>query len=115
MRSRFPTRVPVIVKRFSKEKHLPQLDKKKYLIPQEVTMSEFQMFLRNKMELQSNRSMYLLVNNRSMLSLSTTIAEVYHEYANNEGYLSITYTSQEVFGSRSADSIEKSSNSKIKY
>ncbi|XP_045466937.1 microtubule-associated proteins 1A/1B light chain 3B-like isoform X2 [Harmonia axyridis] len=115
MRSIYPTKIPVIVKRFSKEKHLPQLDKKKYLIPQEVTMSQFQMILRNKMQLQSNRSMYLLVNNRSMLSLSTTIAEVYYEYAQNEGYLSIAYASEEVFGSRSSDSIEKSSNTKIKY
>ncbi|XP_045466940.1 microtubule-associated proteins 1A/1B light chain 3C-like isoform X2 [Harmonia axyridis] len=107
IRSRFPTKIPVIVKRFSKEKHLPQLDKTKYLVPQEVTMSQFQMILRNKMQLHPNRSMYLLVNDRSMISLSTTIAEVYYEYAKNDGYLYITYASQEVFGSRSSDSLEK--------
>lgn len=111
----------VIVKKFPGEKHLPQLDKTKYLVPQEITMSQFQMILRwaicssisyfskykffflsrNKMQLHPNRSMYLLVNERSMLSLSTTIAEVYYEFAQADGYLYVTYASQEVFGDSS--------------
>ncbi|XP_044763018.1 uncharacterized protein LOC123319974 [Coccinella septempunctata] len=105
IRSRFPTKVPVIVKRFSREKHLPQLDKTKYLVPQEVTMSQFQMILRNKMQLHPNRSMYLLVNERSMLSLSTTVAEVYYEHAQSDGYLYVTYASQEVFGAYEKEEI----------
>ncbi|KAJ8982595.1 hypothetical protein NQ317_005067 [Molorchus minor] len=100
IRSRFPTKIPVIVQRYFKETHLPQLDKSKFLVPQEITMSQFQTIIRNRIHLNSNQALYLLVNNRSMLSLSLTLAEVYSEHANGDGFLYVTYASQEVFGKK---------------
>uniref|UniRef100_A0A672PUU3 Uncharacterized protein n=1 Tax=Sinocyclocheilus grahami TaxID=75366 RepID=A0A672PUU3_SINGR len=37
IRTKFPTKIPVR----SAEKHLPPLDKTKFLVPQELTMSQF--------------------------------------------------------------------------
>jgi microtubule-associated protein 1 light chain len=51
------------------------------------------------MQLGSTQAFYLLVNNRSMLSLSKTMAEVYSEHQDDDGFLHVTYASQEVFGS----------------
>jgi len=102
IRNRFPTKIPIIVQRFSKENHLPQLDKSKFLVPQEITMSQFLTIIRNRMRITSTQSLYLLVNNRSMISLSLTLAEVYSEYAGADGFLYVTYASQEVFGSPAA-------------
>ncbi|XP_049825109.1 microtubule-associated proteins 1A/1B light chain 3C-like isoform X2 [Aethina tumida] len=98
IRNRFPTKIPVIVQRFYKETHLPYLDKSKFLVPQEITMSQFQTIIRNKMHMGQNQAMYLLVNNRTMTSLSLTMSEVYTEHAGIDGFLYITYASQEVFG-----------------
>lgn len=98
IRNRFPTKIPVIVQRFYKETHLPQLDKSKFLVPQEITMSQFQTIIRNRIRLNSHQALYLLVNNRSMMSLTLTLAEVYGEYADGDGFLYVTYASQEVFG-----------------
>lgn len=53
---------------------------------------------RNRMHMGPNQALYLLVNNRSMLSLSLTMAEVYAEHASPDGFLYVTYASQEVFG-----------------
>lgn len=50
------------------------------------------------MNLRPNQAIYLLVNNRSMMNLSMTIAEVYHEHKDEDGMLHVTYASQEVFG-----------------
>lgn len=50
------------------------------------------------MHMNQNQALYLLVNNRSMLSLSLTLAEVYAEHSNPDGFLYVTYASQEVFG-----------------
>ncbi|GLG93248.1 Microtubule-associated proteins 1A/1B light chain 3C [Gryllus bimaculatus] len=99
IRSKFPNKVPVIVERFYKEQNLPTLDKRKFLVPQEITMSQFVTIIRNRMKLGSTQAFYLLVRNRSMISLSRTLAEVYSEYRDEDGFLYVTYASQEVFGS----------------
>lgn len=38
-----------------------------------------------------------------MISLSLTLAEVYNEYAGTDGFLYVTYASQEVFGAGNRD------------
>lgn len=54
--------------------------------------------IRKRMNLRPNQAIYLLVNNRSMMNLSMTIAEVYNEHKDDDGMLHVTYASQEVFG-----------------
>lgn len=66
-------------------------------------MSQFLTIIRNRMRISSNQTLYLLVNNRSMISLSLTLAEVYNEYAGTDGFLYVTYASQEVFGAGNRD------------
>ncbi|KAJ8954210.1 hypothetical protein NQ318_005805 [Aromia moschata] len=99
IRSRFPSKIPIMVQRYHRESHLPQLDKSRYLVPQDLAMSQFLSVIRNRINLNPNQALYLLVNNRSMMSLSLTLGQVYAEHANTEdGYLYITYASQETFG-----------------
>ncbi|KAF4528058.1 hypothetical protein B566_EDAN012019 [Ephemera danica] len=56
----------------------------------------------NRMKLGPQQALYLLVNNRSMASLSRTLAEVYQEHRDEDGFLYVTYASQEVFGGSAA-------------
>jgi len=98
IRAKFPAKIPVIVERYGKETTLPMLDKTKFLVPQEITMSQFITIIRNRMQLHSTMSFYLLVNNKALVSLSRTMAEVYRECHDEDGFLYVTYASQEVFG-----------------
>ena len=54
---------------------------------------------RNRMSLNANQAFYLIINNKSIASMSTTMAEVYREDKDEDGFLYITYASQEMFGS----------------
>ncbi|XP_068246097.1 microtubule-associated proteins 1A/1B light chain 3A-like isoform X1 [Palaemon carinicauda] len=98
IRSEFPGKIPVVVERWAKENHLPYSNRMKFLVPQEITMSQFLHIVRNRLSINSTMSLYLLVNNTTLVSLSKTLAEVYRESHDDDGFLYVTYASQEVFG-----------------
>lgn len=50
------------------------------------------------MSLNSSQSFYLILNNKSISSMSATIAEVYSQDKDEDGFLYMTYASQEMFG-----------------
>lgn len=88
----------IIVERYSKETDLPHLEKRKFLVPQEFTMSQFISIIRSRMKVGPTKALFFLVNNRSLVSLSKTLAEIYAENRSEDGFLYIHYASQEVFG-----------------
>ena len=103
IRAKFPSKIPVILERYHKEKSLPMLDETKFLagpavFGQDLTMSQFVTVIRNRMSLQPSQSFYLIVNNKSLASMSTTLQEIYKEEKDEDGYLYMTYASQEMFG-----------------
>ncbi|XP_037678045.1 microtubule-associated proteins 1A/1B light chain 3C isoform X2 [Choloepus didactylus] len=98
IRAKFPSKIPVVVERYPREKFLPLLDKTKFLVPQELTMTQFLSILRSRLVLRTTEAFYLLVNNKSLVSTSVTMAEIYRDYKDKDGFVYMTYASQEMFG-----------------
>ncbi|XP_070807002.1 microtubule-associated proteins 1A/1B light chain 3C-like [Pituophis catenifer annectens] len=99
IRIRFPYKLPVILERYSKEKILPALNKVKFLVPGDFTMGQFVAIIRNRMGLRSTQAFYFLVDgNHSLVNMSATMADVYTTYKDEDGFLYMTYASQEMFG-----------------
>ncbi|XP_069501306.1 microtubule-associated proteins 1A/1B light chain 3C-like isoform X1 [Ambystoma mexicanum] len=98
MRTKFPTKLPVIVERYHRETYLPHLDKTKFLVPKDMTVGQFMAILRSRMPLSHAHTFYFLLGNRTLPTVSMNMSEVYAAHRDEDGFLYLTYASQEVFG-----------------
>lgn len=96
IRSKYPERVPVIVKKVKNSK-VNTLTKSKYLIPLEFNMGQLIYIIRNFLKLPPEKAIFVFVNN-TLPSNNTSIATLYEEYKNEEGFLIIEYTDENTFG-----------------
>ena len=57
--TKYPDRVPIICERVNKS--VPELDKRKYLVPDDLTIGSFMFVIRKRMSLSPEKSIYLFV------------------------------------------------------
>ena len=96
IKNKYPDRVPVICEK-NPGSGLDMLDKRKYLVPNDLTATQFLFIIRKRLKLASEKGIFLFVNN--MIAPSThTMIELYNEYNEDDGFLYMNYTEENVFG-----------------
>ena len=55
----------MIVERYKKEKDLPRLDKVKFLVPQELSVSQFVVVVRSRLVVRPSQSLHFIVANKA--------------------------------------------------
>lgn len=98
--SKYQDKVPIIVNRGNKG-NIKDISKKKFLVPYDLTVSQFTTVIRKRIELKESEAMFIFINNRGKEILplqSASVGSVYDQHKDEDGFLYITYAGENVFG-----------------
>ena len=94
----YPDRLPIICERSENaSSDCPFIDKKKYLIPRDLTISQFIYVIRNRFCLPPEKALYLFISGTIPAS-SNYIDSIYDCYKDEDGFLYILYAFENTFG-----------------
>jgi GABA(A) receptor-associated protein len=91
-----PNSICTIVEK-SQNSNITRMDKKKFLIPKDLTIGQFIYIVRKRIQLQPEQAIFIFVNNILPAS-SCTISQIYDKYQNEDGFLYMKYSSENTFG-----------------
>ena len=95
---KYSNRIPCIVeKKFQKCNKINTIDKKKFLVPNDLTMGQFIYVIRKRLKLSPQEAIFILVNNAIPPS-SSTISHIYNTQKDPDGFLYFQYSSENTFG-----------------
>jgi GABA(A) receptor-associated protein len=96
IREKYPERVPVIVGK-ARGSSLNEIDKKKYLIPNDVTMGQFISIIRTRINISPDKAIFVFINN-VLPPTSSRMITLYEDMKNKDGFLYVFYNGESVFG-----------------
>jgi GABA(A) receptor-associated protein len=96
LKKRFPDKIPCLVLK-NKSSKLQNIDKQKYLVPNDITFGQFFYIIRKRLLLDDSETLFLFVNNM-LPPNGILMGQLFKEQKNNNGYLEIIYMEESVFG-----------------
>eukprot|EP00397_Hematodinium_sp_SG-2012_P053892 GEMP01064635.1.p1 GENE.GEMP01064635.1~~GEMP01064635.1.p1 ORF type:complete len:127 (+),score=12.85 GEMP01064635.1:189-569(+) len=102
--AKYPDRIPVICEKSSRS-DLPDIDKKKFLVPGTMLCGEFKYIIHKHInqcgahaqQLGSDQTIYLFVNNTTPKT-GALMSEIYDMYKADDGFLYFTFSAENTLG-----------------
>lgn len=96
---KYPDRIPVIVEKSEKcEKDIPEIDKSKYLVPNDLTIGQFLYVIRKRIKLPPTKALFLFTDKGIIPPSSSTINNIYQSYKGPDAFLMLEYCGENTFG-----------------
>ena len=103
IRKKYPDRVPVIIELEERDGNtLGTLDKKKYLVPQDLTVTQFVYVIRRRMKLNTETAMFMFID-KILAPMDSVMEHLYNEHKANDGFLYMTIAGDSAFGQDSRE------------
>ncbi|GMM31298.1 ubiquitin-like protein [Martiniozyma asiatica (nom. inval.)] len=96
IRSKFADRIPVICERVE-DSDIPEIDKRKYLVPSDLTVGQFVYVIRRRIHLPSEKAIFIFVND-ILPPTAALMSSIYTQYKDEDGFLYVLYSGENTFG-----------------
>jgi len=96
IRQKYPERIPVICEKAANT-DIPDIDKKKYLVPNDLTVGQFVYVIRKRIKLEPEKAIFIFVNN-TLPSTAALMSQIYEDHKDDDGFLYVTYSGENTFG-----------------
>ncbi|CAL5442065.1 unnamed protein product [Camellia sinensis] len=112
IREKYPDRIPghgrdsyvtvtfirggVIVEK-AERSDIPNIDKKKYLVPADLTVGQFVYVIRKRIKLSAEKAIFIFVDN-VLPPTGGIMSAIYDEKKDEDGFLYVTYSGENTFG-----------------
>ena len=97
VKNKHSDRIPCIVEKCHKCHKISSIDKKKFLVPNDLTMGQFIYIIRRRLKISPQEAIFIFVND-SIPSSSSSISEIYSKHKDLDGFLYFRYSSENTFG-----------------
>ena len=92
----YESRIPLIVEH-EKNSNLPLMNKRKYLVPDDMTIGQFSYVIRKRMKLKPEVAIYLFFN-QNLEPTASSIKEIYPKHKHPDGFLYVVICAEKTFG-----------------
>ncbi|KAI0488287.1 hypothetical protein KFK09_028115 [Dendrobium nobile] len=96
IREKYPDRIPVIVEK-AERSDITNIDKKKYLVPADLTVGQFVYVIRKRIKLSAEKAIFIFVDN-VLPPTGSVMSKIYEEKKDEDGFLYVTYSGENTFG-----------------
>ncbi|KAG5592940.1 hypothetical protein H5410_043454 [Solanum commersonii] len=102
IREKYADRIPyfcnmqVIVEKAEKS-DIPNIDKKKYLVPADLTVGQFVYVIRKRIKLSAEKAIFIFIDN-VLPPTGAIMSAIYDEKKDDDGFLYVTYSGENTFG-----------------
>ena len=90
IRNKYPDRIPVVVERVPNSQ-IPEIDKRKFLVPNDISVAQFMWIIRKRIQLPSEKAIFLFVN-KTIPQSSSTMGQIYTNFKDEDGFLYIAFS-----------------------
>ncbi|KXH31123.1 autophagy protein 8, partial [Colletotrichum nymphaeae SA-01] len=96
IRQKYSDRIPVICEKVEKS-DIATIDKKKYLVPADLTVGQFVYVIRKRIKLSPEKAIFIFVD-EVLPPTAALMSSIYEEHKDEDGFLYITYSGENTFG-----------------
>lgn len=96
IREKYPDRIPLIVEK-AERSDIPNIDKKKFLVPADLTVGQFVYVIRKRSKLSAEKAIFVFVDN-ILPPTGAMMSAIYEEKKDEDGFMYVTYSGENTFG-----------------